>query len=251
MYATLRKLLLFTFCILFSLASCSEYSETVFEGPEHSAVRIYDVLVRTGLPSGINISDAGRYSITTSPGLAPQVRSVVSSLLSLNTVGCNTKSFSEKFFLPRRPDYPFTTSSPGATEEIILSRFKNIPDIFELSCGITGVSGQGSEGFVIWYDSSRITEAALSELIDAEIRKLGSPEMLSFILKDIRDMLKSENIIIDSGTSPSDSQLVVFSPFSFHIPVSEKATVGIQLMSTLLLFLGSGFIIGHWWARRY
>lgn len=228
----------------FLLSACNDPWEIVYQGNETSAIKISEVLSVYGVRH--KRETGAEYSIYVPHKEVLLHSQLIHTLLSISKDTCVESSDLKNLFVPKRIDQV----------EVVFSKVRNIRShvmpqkgIFNISCQDHGVTGSPMLTPIVWFDSASIEEVRVQVLLEEAMKVYDRSQEIKFILKDIKKLVGLENHINDLSKNKLSS-LVVFEPFSFHILNSEKVSAGIQLMSMLLLFLSSGFILGYWFGKR-
>ncbi len=235
-----RIVLLFILCSYFT--ACNNSDVIVYEGAAHKGLRLDALLSSSGVLSR-TVVHSDTAVITVPEQHLERTYFIFRNVLPIIDSGCDKDTSLSDFFIPRK-------SSVGIPDKDVLSEVRKIVTshdaIFHVSCSQELHQMED----IVWFDSQDRTIDTVHSIIEKILADRHFSAHYRYQLKDVRSYIFGDGVQANNRKSRFDFHLIVFEPFSFHVLDREKVSVGIQLVTILMLFLFSGFIIGYWWARR-
>lgn len=218
----INNFLFFCCFILFLICSCGNKYETVYRGTSSTVLKLQSILSLYKIPSKVLVVD-NETTIMVSNFNKTKADNIVLALEEY--LNQSSKFDIKSVFIPKKNEI----------EGNLVRQLGDIKFVLSVSNNDLG------KGFIVVLPDHEQAK----DLVIAEVNKY---------LKEFPEFKVSYRYIqvpntLDSDFKESRLGLTLLEPFSFHVPEQEKSLAGVQLMSILILFLFSGFVLGMSWGR--
>ncbi len=223
MFNTRINNFLFLSCIfLFLICSCGNKFETIYTGNSNSVLKLQSILSLYKIPSKVFV-DNNEIKVQVSNFNKAKADNIVLAISEYLNI--HSEFDIKSVFIPKNNEIE-------SNLEKLLGEIKYVLSVSNNDLG---------KSFIVALPDHEQAK----ELVVAEVNKY---------LKETPEFKVSYRYIQVPNTLELDMResrlgLTLLEPFSFHVPEQEKSLAGIQLMSILILFLFSGFVLGLCWGR--